>query len=197
MGEPRNQAGVENFGREIRLALGAALVSLALAACGGGGDDAPAAPAVSGGASSGVSAGAGGLTPAAHGGRPVDDAGAAAETGAAGGRPVGGESGAGAGAGAAADDDPPARVASAPGTTTLSWNPPTATEDGKPLKLTGYRIYWGQTEGYYPHSVTLKNPGLTRYVVEHLEPATWYFVATALSDEGESVFSNVIAMKVL
>jgi hypothetical protein len=44
--------------------------------------------------------------------------------------------------------------------------------------------------------VTLSNPGLTRYVVEQLAPATWYFVATALSDKGESQFSNVIAMQV-
>ena len=34
-------------------------------------------------------------------------------------------------------------------------------------------------------------------VVEALAPATWYFVATALSDEGESEFSNVIAMHVM
>lgn len=88
-------------------------------------------------------------------------------------------------------------VASAKGTTTLSWQPPTANDDGTPLKLTGYRIYWGVTEGYYTNSVTLDNPGLTRYVIEQLAPATYYFVATALSSDGESEPSNAIAMKVL
>ena len=90
-----------------------------------------------------------------------------------------------------------AAVSSAKGSTTLSWQPPTLNDDGTPLKLTGYRIYWGLTEGYYPNSVTLDNPGLTRYVIEQLEPATYYFVATALSSDGESEPSNVIAMKVL
>ena len=88
-------------------------------------------------------------------------------------------------------------VASVPGMTTLSWTPPTMNADGTPLNLTGYRIYWGQQKGYYTSSVTLDNPGLARYVVEQLEPATWYFVATALSPRGESEFSNEIAMRVL
>ena len=91
---------------------------------------------------------------------------------------------------------PLAATASAKGTTTLSWTPPTMNEDGTPLKLTGYRIYWGLQKDNLTNSVTLDNPGLTRYVVEQLTPATWYFVATALSSDGESEPSNVIAMQV-
>ena len=91
---------------------------------------------------------------------------------------------------------PLAAVASAKGATTLSWQPPTMNDDGTPLKLKGYRIYWGLTEDNLSHSVTLDNPGLTRYVVEQLAPATWYFVATALSADGESEPSNVIAMRI-
>jgi hypothetical protein len=87
-------------------------------------------------------------------------------------------------------------VASAKGATTLSWNPPTANDDGSSVRLTGYRIYWGLTADNLTSSVTLDNPGLTRYVVEQLKPATYYFVATALSKDGESAPSNVIAMKV-
>jgi len=85
----------------------------------------------------------------------------------------------------------------AKGSTTLSWVPPTTYDDGTPLKVTGYRIYWGLSEGHYPHSVTLDNPGLTRYVVEQLDPAKWYFVATALSADGESPPSNIVVMNVL
>jgi fibronectin type III domain protein len=92
---------------------------------------------------------------------------------------------------------PLAAVASAKGATTLSWQPPTMNDDGTPLKLKGYRIYWGLTEGNLSQSVTLDNPGLTRYVVEQLTPATWYFAATALSADGESEPSNVVAMKIL
>jgi hypothetical protein len=87
-------------------------------------------------------------------------------------------------------------VSAAPGTTTLSWMPPTENDDGTPLTLTGYKIYWGLTEGNYPHSVTLDNPGLTRHVVEQLSADTWYFVATALSADGESAPSNVVRMQI-
>jgi hypothetical protein len=91
---------------------------------------------------------------------------------------------------------PLAAQASAKGATTLSWTPPTMNEDGTPLKLTGYRIYWGLAADNLTDSVTLSNPGLTRYVVEQLKPATWYFVATALSSDGESEPSNVVAMQI-
>lgn len=79
------------------------------------------------------------------------------------------------------------------GSVTLSWIPPTTNEDGSSLTLTGYRIYWGRSEGNYTHSVVLDNPGLTRYVVEKLAAGTWYFVATALSGDRESGFSNVFS----
>jgi hypothetical protein len=91
---------------------------------------------------------------------------------------------------------PLAATASAKGATTLSWTPPTMNEDGSPLKLTGYRIYWGLAADNLTSSVTLNNPGLTRYVVEQLKPATYYFVATALSSDGESEPSNVVAMEI-
>lgn len=138
--------------RRAKLAIAAALLSVALTACGGGSDDSSSA--------------------------------AAPTTSSPGGSATSGNGGL-------------AGVASAKGSTTLSWQPPTSNDDGTALKLTGYRIYWGVTEGHYTNSVTLDNPGLTRYVVEQLAPATYYFVATALSSDGESEPSNVIAMKVL
>jgi hypothetical protein len=45
--------------------------------------------------------------------------------------------------------------------------------------------------------VTIQNPGLSRYVVSELTPATYYFVATALSADGESPPSNVVRLQVL
>jgi hypothetical protein len=79
------------------------------------------------------------------------------------------------------------------GSATLSWTPPTQNTDGSPLtNLSGYRIYWGTTQGSYPNSVTVSNPGLTSYVVESLVPGTYFFTATALNSSGvESGFSGV------
>jgi hypothetical protein len=77
------------------------------------------------------------------------------------------------------------------GSATLTWTPPTTNTDGSPLtNLAGYKIYWGPSQGNYPSSVTLNNPGLTSYVVGNLAPGTYFFVATALNSAGvESTFS--------
>jgi hypothetical protein len=87
----------------------------------------------------------------------------------------------------------------ATGSATLSWIPPTTNTDGSPLtNLAGYRIYWGTTQGTYPNSATLSNPGLTSYVVGSLTPGTYYFVATAVNTIGiESTFSTVASKTIL
>lgn len=182
-----NRTAACDLKSKVRLAFAATFVTVALAACGGGGDDSPASAGPSsnvtpapGASAGGAVAGNAGAPSSGAPGAPTSDAPAAPSD----------NSG-------AATGDSEARVAAVPGTTTLSWTPPTMNDDGTPLKLTGYRIYWGQQKGYYTNSVTVDNPGLTRYVVEQLEPAKWYFVATALSDRGESQFSNEIAMQIL
>jgi hypothetical protein len=80
----------------------------------------------------------------------------------------------------------------ATGSATLSWTPPTTNTDGSSLtNLAGYKIYWGPSQGTYPNSVTLMNPGLTSYVVENLAPGSYFFVATSLNGLGvESAFSG-------
>ena len=82
--------------------------------------------------------------------------------------------------------------ATALGSATLSWTPPTTYTNGSPLNdLEGYKVYWGTSPGDYPSSVTLDNPGLTSYVVENLVPGTYFFVMTALNAPGaESQHSN-------
>jgi len=81
----------------------------------------------------------------------------------------------------------------ATGSATLTWTPPTQNADGSPLtNLAGFKVYWGTTQGSYPNSVTINNPGVTSYVVENLVPGTWYFVTTAFNSSGvESNPSNV------
>jgi hypothetical protein len=90
-------------------------------------------------------------------------------------------------------------VATATGSATLSWMPPTQNSDGTPLNdLASYRVYFGTTPGSYPNSVTLNNPGLASAVVEQLTPATWYFVVTSVNAAGiESAYSNPARKTVL
>lgn len=71
------------------------------------------------------------------------------------------------------------------GSATLSWNPPTENSDGTVLtNLAGYHIYYGRDPNHLAKSVELNNPGLTRFVIENLTPARWYFEMTSVDDEG-------------
>ena len=79
------------------------------------------------------------------------------------------------------------------GSATLTWLPPTTNTDGSALtNLAGYKVYWGTSQGTYPNSTTLNNPGLSSYVVSNLAPGTYFFVATAYNTAGvESTFSGI------
>ena len=71
------------------------------------------------------------------------------------------------------------------GSATVSWMPPTLNTDGSTLTdLAGYRVYYGTTAANLDHSVSVANPGLARYVVDTLSPATWYFAVTAYDANG-------------
>jgi hypothetical protein len=88
-------------------------------------------------------------------------------------------------------------VGAGDGSATLSWNPPTRNEDGSVLTdLSGYRIYYGRHKHDLDRTIVLDNPGLTRYVVEGLTPAHWYFAMTSVSRAGEGSRSQVISKKV-
>ena len=77
------------------------------------------------------------------------------------------------------------------GSVTLSWTAPTQNSDGSALSdLAGYKIYYGTSEGIYPHKISIDTSGTTTYVVENLAPDTYFFVATAVNSKGmESDFS--------
>jgi hypothetical protein len=81
------------------------------------------------------------------------------------------------------------------GTATLSWNPPTENVDGTALTdLTGYRIYYGRSETQLSRTIVINNPGLTRYVVDNLAQAHWYFAMTSVNADGvESRRSPVVS----
>lgn len=85
------------------------------------------------------------------------------------------------------------------GSVTLAWQPPTENADGSALTdLSGYNIYIGTISNNYEYmEVRLDNPGLTAYVVENLEPGTYYFAATAFNSSGvESAFSGEVVRTV-
>jgi hypothetical protein len=79
------------------------------------------------------------------------------------------------------------------GNATVSWTPPTERADGSALTdLAGYKVYFGTDPTRLGHVVNLSNAGLTSYMVENLEPATWYFAVTAYDKAGlESAKSNI------
>jgi hypothetical protein len=85
------------------------------------------------------------------------------------------------------------------GSVTLAWQPPTQNADGSPLlDLAGYNIYVGTGSSNYDiREIRLDNPGLTAFVVENLEPGTYYFAATAFNSAGiESHYSGEIVRTV-
>lgn len=84
------------------------------------------------------------------------------------------------------------------GAATLSWDPPTRNTDGTALtNLSGYRIHYGRHERALDRTIVLDNPGLTRYMVEGLTPARWYFAITSVNRRGvESPRSEVVSKKV-
>ena len=62
---------------------------------------------------------------------------------------------------------------SRPASATLSWNAADRECGRKPLTdLAGYRIYYGRNPDNLTQVVVLNNPGLTRYIIENLTPAT-------------------------
>ncbi len=69
---------------------------------------------------------------------------------------------------------------------TLSWRPPTADADGTPLRdLDGYTIYYGTQPGRnYSNTVTVRNEGVTRYVIENLAAGNYYFAISAYDKNG-------------
>jgi hypothetical protein len=84
---------------------------------------------------------------------------------------------------------------SSSGSATLSWTPPTSNTNGTALtNLAGYRIYYGTSPTNLSRTVQLSNAGLTRYVVNDLSAATWYFSVRAYTSGGaESANSRTVS----
>jgi hypothetical protein len=89
-------------------------------------------------------------------------------------------------------------TATANGTASLSWTPPTRNTDGTTLtNLSGYRIYYGTSSSSLNQTVQVNNPSVSTYVIENLSPATYYFAVKSLTSSGaESALSNVASKQV-
>jgi len=84
------------------------------------------------------------------------------------------------------------------GSATLSWTPPTANADGSTLtNLAGYHIYYGANRNVLNRSVALNNPGLTRYAVENLPRARWYFAMTSVNSRGVESRRSALVSKAI
>ncbi len=77
---------------------------------------------------------------------------------------------------------------------TLFWEAPTSNTNGSALTdLVGYRIYYGSGPDELSRTVQLNSIGLQTYVIDGLEPGTWYFAIVALARNGtESDPSNIV-----
>jgi hypothetical protein len=80
----------------------------------------------------------------------------------------------------------------------LNWVPPTEnTDDSVLTDLAGYRIYSGASRGALKLLVTLRNPSLSRYVVESLAPGEYFFAMTAVNAAGrEGPPSEIVSTRI-
>jgi hypothetical protein len=71
--------------------------------------------------------------------------------------------------------------------------------DGSALTdLAGFKIYFGRNAGRYDQQIQIDNPSVSVYVVEELDPTTYYFTATAFNSAGvESPFAGEIVETIL
>lgn len=82
------------------------------------------------------------------------------------------------------------------GSASLSWTPPTENAGGSALSnLAGYKIYYGRNRDNLTEVIVLNNPGLTRYVVENLSPAKWFFSMTSVNSNSVESDRSAIASK--
>jgi hypothetical protein len=78
------------------------------------------------------------------------------------------------------------------GSARLTWVKPTKNTNGTPLtNLTGYKVYWGKTQGSYTNSAVINNPATTSFTVGSLATGRWYFAVTSTAGGIESAKSNV------
>jgi hypothetical protein len=94
-----------------------------------------------------------------------------------------------AGCQSSSSESDPTPTAAAPaagsGAVTVSWVAPVQNEDGTPLvNLAGFRLRHGSRYGAYSNEITIQNPGATTHRVSGLAPGLYYFVVSAIDQNG-------------
>lgn len=81
---------------------------------------------------------------------------------------------------------------------TLSWEAPTTNTNGTALTdLAGYRIYYGSSPEHLSHTLKISTIGLQTYVIDDLEPGTWYFAVMAVAANGAESQLSRMAIKTI
>lgn len=81
---------------------------------------------------------------------------------------------------------------------TLSWDAPISNTNGTPLTdLIGYRIYYGSSPGELVQTIRIGSIGMQTYVIDDLEPGTWYFAVRAVAANGAESTLSDIAVKTI
>ncbi len=89
-------------------------------------------------------------------------------------------------------------TASTNGTASLSWNAPTSNTDGTPVTaLTGYHVYYGNTQGSMTQSVAVNGAATTSYEITGLTSGTWYFSVAADATDGTQSAPSDIGSKTI
>jgi len=85
---------------------------------------------------------------------------------------------------------------SGPGAVSLNWAAPAERTDGSALSLSeisGYKVYYGTSEGNYSNSISVNDGSATSAVVDNLQVGTYYMVVTSRDVGGrESGYSGVV-----
>ena len=83
------------------------------------------------------------------------------------------------------------------GSATLRWDAPVDRANGDPLvlsEITGYAIYYGESEGSYPNALDINDMTATSITITDLPSGTYYFVVTTRDTQGgESSFSDMVS----
>jgi predicted phage tail protein len=75
--------------------------------------------------------------------------------------------------------------ASASGSATLSWTPPTENTNGTPITdLAGYEIHYGTSADSLTQTIQVVGAATTEYEISNLAEGTYYFTVTAYNSQG-------------
>jgi hypothetical protein len=61
----------------------------------------------------------------------------------------------------------------------------------------GYRIYYGRSAGTLDQTIVVSNAGITRYLLDNLSIATWYFSMTSYNSAGVESTRSVTVSRTL